>query len=106
MYAIIETGGKQYRVQAGDVLRLEKIEAEAGATVDLPVLLLGGDTVTVGSPRVDGASVKAEVVAHGHGPKIHIYKFKAKTNYRRHTGHRQPYTEVRVTDIVHDGAGR
>jgi large subunit ribosomal protein L21 len=107
MYAIIETGGKQYRVQAGDVLRLEKIEAEAGATVDLPVLLLGGDdAVTVGAPRVDGASVRAEVVAHGRGPKIHIYKFKAKTNYRRHNGHRQPYTEVRVTDIVHDGAGR
>jgi large subunit ribosomal protein L21 len=100
MYAIIETGGKQYRVQKGDVLRLEKLEAEAGATVDLPVLLLGGDTVQVGTPRVDGAVVKAEVVAHGRGNKIHIYKFKAKTNYRRHNGHRQPYTEIRVTDIV------
>jgi large subunit ribosomal protein L21 len=100
MFAIIETGGKQYRVQKGDVLRLEKLEAEAGSTVDLPVLLLGGDTVTIGAPRVEGASVKAEVVSHGRGDKIHIYKFKAKTNYRRHTGHRQPYTEVRVTDIV------
>ena len=100
MYAIIETGGKQYRVQPGDVLRLEKLDAEAGATVDFPVLMLGGDEVKVGTPRVEGASVKAEVVAHGRGDKIHIYKFKAKTNYRRHTGHRQPYTEVRVTDIV------
>ncbi len=100
MFAIIETGGKQYRVQKGDVVRLEKLEAEAGTTVDLPVLMLGGDTVTIGAPRVEGASVKAEVVAHGRGEKIHIYKFKAKTNYRRHTGHRQPYTEVRVTDIV------
>lgn len=100
MFAIIETGGKQYRVQKGDVLRLEKLEAEAGSTVDLPVLLLGGDSVTIGAPRVEGASVKAQIVAHGRGEKIHIYKFKAKTNYRRHTGHRQPYTEVRVTDIV------
>jgi large subunit ribosomal protein L21 len=105
MYAIIETGGKQYRVQKGDVLRLEKLDVEAGATVDLPVLLLGGDAVTVGAPRVEGASVQAEVLAHGRGTKIHIYKFKAKTNYRRHTGHRQPYTEVRVTEIL-DGAGR
>ena len=100
MFAIIESGGKQYRVQQGDVLRLEKLDAEPGATVDFPVLLLGGESVTIGSPRVDGASVKAEVVAHGRGSKIHIYKFKAKTNYRRHTGHRQPYTEVRVTGIA------
>lgn len=100
MFAIIETGGKQYRVQQGDVLRLEKLEAEPGATVELPVLMLGGDTVKVGTPRVEGASVKAQVVAHGRGEKIHIYKFRAKTNYRRHTGHRQPYTEVRVTEIA------
>jgi large subunit ribosomal protein L21 len=100
MYAIIETGGKQYRVQQGDVLRLEKLDVEAGSTVELPVLLLGGDTLQVGTPRVEGASVKAQVVSHGRGTKIHIYKFKAKNNYRRHNGHRQPYTEIRVTDIV------
>lgn len=99
MFAIIESGGKQYRVQQGDVLRLEKLEAEPGATVDLPVLMLGGDSVRIGSPRVEGAAVKAEVLAHGRGTKIHIYKFRAKTNYRRHTGHRQPYTEVRVAEI-------
>lgn len=100
MFAIIESGGKQYRVQAGDVLRLEKLEAEPGATVDLPVLLLGGDDVRIGSPRVEGVAVKAEVLGHGRGTKIHVYKFRAKTNYRRHTGHRQPYTEVRVAEIT------
>ena len=100
MFAIIESGGKQYRVQAGDVLRLEKLEAEPGATVDLPVLLLGGDDVRIGSPRVEGVAVKAEVLGHGRGTKIHVYKFRAKTNYRRHTGHRQSYTEVRVAEIT------
>jgi large subunit ribosomal protein L21 len=100
MFAIIESGGKQYRVQEGDVVRLEKIDAEPGATVELPVLMLGGESVKVGSPRVAGASVHAEVVAHGRGTKIHIFKFRAKTNYRRHTGHRQSYTEVRVAKIV------
>lgn len=99
MYAIVESGGKQYRVAEGDVLRLEKLDAEAGAVVDLPVLMLGGETVKVGAPRVDGASVQAEVVSHGRGEKIHVYKFKAKANYRRHIGHRQPYTEVRITKV-------
>ena len=100
MFAIIESGGKQVRVEPGALVRLEKIDAEPGATVTFPVLLLGGDSVRVGTPRVEGATVKAQVVAHGRGEKIHIYKFRAKTNYRRHTGHRQPYTEVRVSDIV------
>jgi len=99
MYAIVESGGKQYRVAEGDVLRLEKLDAEAGAVVDFPVLMLGGETVKVGAPRVDGASVQAEVVSHGRGEKIHVYKFKAKANYRRHIGHRQPYTEVRITKV-------
>ncbi|MFO7545334.1 MAG: 50S ribosomal protein L21 [Trueperaceae bacterium] len=99
MYAIVESGGKQYRVAEGDVVRLEKLDAEAGAVVDLPVLMLGGETVTIGAPRVEGASVQAEVVSHGRGEKIHVYKFKAKANYRRHIGHRQPYTEVRITKV-------
>lgn len=99
MFAIIESGGKQYRVEEGDLVRLEKIEAEPGSLVKLPVLMLGGETVKVGTPAVEGAEVQAEIVAHGRGPKIHIYKFRAKTNYRRHTGHRQPYTEVRVAKI-------
>jgi large subunit ribosomal protein L21 len=99
MFAIIVSGGKQYRVQEGDVVRLEKLEADAGATVEFPVLVLGGDAVAVGTPRVEGAIVSGEVVEHGRGPKLHIRKFKAKTNYRRHMGHRQPYTDVRITGI-------
>ena len=99
MFAIVEAGGKQYRVAEGDVLRLEKLEAEAGTTVELPVLLLGGDSVKIGAPRVDGASVTAEVIAHGRGDKLHVYKFKAKSNYRRHIGHRQSFTEVRIVSV-------
>jgi len=99
MFAIVESGGKQYRVAEGDLLRLEKLEAEAGTVVELPVLLLGGDSVQVGVPHVDGVSVRAEVVGHGRGDKLHIYKFKAKSNYRRHVGHRQSYTEVRITSL-------
>lgn len=99
MFAIIQSGGKQYRVQEGDVVRLEKLEAETGATVEFPVLVLGGESVSVGAPRVEGAVVSGEVVSHGRGDKIHVRKFKAKTNYRRHTGHRQSYTEVRITGI-------
>jgi large subunit ribosomal protein L21 len=100
MFAIIASGGKQYRVQEGDVVRLEKLDAETGATVEFPVLVLAGESVTVGTPRVAGAVVSAEVIAHGRGEKIHVRKFKAKSNYRRHIGHRQPYTEVRITGIV------
>lgn len=99
MFAIVESGGKQYRVAEGDVLRLEKIDADAGSQVELPVLLLGSDDVKVGSPLVDGAKVTAEVVGHGRGDKVHVYKFKAKTNYRRHIGHRQDYTEVKITKV-------
>ena len=99
MFAIVESGGKQYRVAEGDVLRLEKIDADAGSQVELPVLLLGSDDVKVGSPLVDGAKVTAEVIGHGRGDKVHIYKFKAKANYRRHIGHRQDYTEVKITKV-------
>jgi large subunit ribosomal protein L21 len=100
MFAIIKSGGKQYRVAEGDVLRLELLDADAGSTLELPALLVGGgDDVKVGTPTVDGASVTLEVLGHGRGPKIDIYKFKAKTNYRRHLGHRQDYTEVRITGI-------
>jgi len=99
MFAIIQSGGKQYRVKEGDVVRLEKLEVETGASVEFPVLVLGGDQVTIGTPRVEGASVSGEVVEHGRGEKIHVRKFKAKTNYRRHNGHRQSYTAVRITGI-------
>ena len=103
MFAIIQSGGKQYRVAEGDVVKLESLKAEPGDTVELPVMLLGGsesDEVKVGAPLVDGANVKAEVLTHGRGKKIYIYKFKAKANYRRKNGHRQPYTEVRIKEIA------
>lgn len=100
MFAIVKSGGKQYRVSEGDVVRLEKLTADVGETVELPVMMLGGDDVKIGAPRVDGAAAKAEVVEHGRGDKIYIVKFKAKNNYRRRTGHRQPYTEVRITEIT------
>jgi large subunit ribosomal protein L21 len=100
MFAIIKSGGKQYRVSEGDVIRLELLDADAGETVELPVLMVGGEQVAVGSPMLDGAVVKAEVLRHGRGDKIDIYKFKAKTNYRRHIGHRQSFTEVRITGIT------
>ncbi len=99
MFAIIASGGKQYRVREGDVVRLEKLEAEPGSTVDFPVLVMGGEQPVVGTPKVDGAVVSGEVVAHGRGEKIRVRKYKAKVNYRRHLGHRQPYTEVRITGI-------
>ena len=98
MYAVIETGGKQYRVQEGDVLKVEKIEANVGDTVTIDrVLLVAQDgAVKVGSPLVDGAKAMLKVVEHGKGEKIIVFKYKAKKNYRRKQGHRQPYTKVRV----------
>lgn len=99
MFAVIQSGGKQYRVHEGDTLQLELLAVDSGETVEFPVLMLGGESVQVGSPLVEGAKVTAEVLEHGRGEKLHIYKFKAKSNYRRHTGHRQSYTEVRITGI-------
>jgi len=106
MFAIVRSGGKQYRVAEGDVLRVEKLAAEAGDEVDLPVLLLGGDEVRVGTPHVEDVRVVAEVIEHGRGPKLDIYKFKAKNNYRRHRGHRQAFTDVRIARIEGAGGGR
>jgi large subunit ribosomal protein L21 len=100
VFAIIQSGGKQYRVAEGDVVRLEALAAEPGETVELPVMMVAGDEIRVGAPLVDGASVRAEVLGHGRGKKLYIYKFKAKSNYRRKTGHRQNYTEVRITQIA------
>lgn len=100
MFAIIQSGGKQYRVAEGDVVRLEALSAQPGESVDLPVMMLSGDDVKVGAPLIEGASVRAEVLGHGRGKKLYIYKFKAKSNYRRKTGHRQNYTEVRITEIA------
>jgi large subunit ribosomal protein L21 len=101
MYAIIRTGGKQFKVAPGDTLRVPSIAAEVGDTITIDDVLLGGadDDVKVGAPLLDGASVKAEVVAHGRGEKIIVFKWKRRKNYRRKQGHRQGYTEIRVDSI-------
>jgi large subunit ribosomal protein L21 len=101
MYAIVQTGGKQYRVQEGDILYIEKLNAEEGTDVNFDqVLLVEKDgQVTVGSPFVTGATVTATVVQHGKGKKIIVFKYKPKKNYRRKQGHRQPFTKVQITKI-------
>lgn len=101
MYAVIKTGGKQYRVAAGTKLKVEKIPADVGAEVVLDqVLLVGeGDGVKVGGPLVSGASVKATVLAHGLGDKVKIFKMRRRKHYRKSQGHRQPYTELQITGI-------
>ena len=98
MYAIIATGGKQYRVSEGDVIYIEKIDAQVDSTVSFDVLLMGNDgDVKIGTPVVEG--VKVEVVGQIRGEKIVVYKYKSKKNYRRKQGHRQPYTKVEITKI-------
>ena len=101
MYAVITTGGKQYRVSEGSVLRIEKLEAAEGSDVEFDqVLLVGqGADVKVGAPLVAGAKVTATVQAHGKGDKVRIVKFRRRKHYLRQKGHRQPYTEVKVTGI-------
>lgn len=102
MFAVVKTGGKQYRVTAGDVLRVEKLEAEEGASVTLTEVLMVGDDsgVTVGSPLIEGASVTFDVLETRKDTKIVIFKKKRRHNYRRKKGHRQWITVLRVTDIV------
>ena len=102
MYAVIATGGKQYKVSEGDVVFFEKLDAEEGKTVsfDNVVLVSDGKDVKIGTPYVKGAKVEGTVVAHGKGNKILVYKYKAKKNYRRTQGHRQPFTKVEITKIV------
>ena len=102
MYAVISTGGKQYRVSEGSVLRVEKLTAEAGANVEFDkVLLVGqGDSVKIGSPFLSGGKVVATVQGHGKGDKVRIVKFRRRKHYLRQGTHRQPYTEVKVTSIV------
>ena len=101
MFAVIETGGKQYTVVKGDTLKIEKLELEAGAALDFPVLMLAnGDNVQVGAPHVKGSKVTAEVVSHGRGDKVKILKFRRRKHYRKQMGHRQWFTEVKITDIA------
>ena len=105
MYAVVVTGGKQYRVCPGDKIRVEKLNAEAGESVCLDkVLVLGGEGETmVGAPYVEGAAVDAEVVANGKADKVIIFKYKAKKDYRKKQGHRQPYTELKINGISVNG---
>ncbi|MBQ7108767.1 MAG: 50S ribosomal protein L21 [Clostridia bacterium] len=100
MYAIIETGGKQYKVEQGDVVFIEKLNAEEGAAVTFDkVLVVGGDSLKVGAPYVDGATVSANVLKNGKDKKIIVYKYKPKKGYHKKQGHRQPYTKVEITAI-------
>ncbi len=106
MFAVLKTGGKQYKVQTGDVLRIEKLAADAGEKIQFnDILMLGGDTLTVGSPLVAGAAVQAEVIDQIKGKKvIHFVKRRRKHSSQRTKGHRQHLTLVRVTDIIAEGA--
>lgn len=100
MYAIIKTGGKQYCVEEGKVVSIEKLDAEVGAEVVFDeVLLVSGDDVKIGHPTVTGAKVTGKVLEQGKERKIRIFKYKAKSNYRRRQGHRQPFTKVQIEKI-------
>jgi large subunit ribosomal protein L21 len=105
MFAVIKTGGKQYRVAADDVIRIEKVTGEPGDIVQLgEVLMVGGDTVTVGSPTVEGASIAVEVVSQSRGPKVIAFKKRRRKNSRRKRGHRQEFTLIRISEILTGGA--
>ena len=101
MYAVIESGGKQHRVEPGEVLRLEKLDASEGETVNFDkVMMIGeGENIQIGTPFVDGGVVTAEVVSHGRGDKITIIKMRRRKHYRRQAGHRQSFTEVKIKEI-------
>lgn len=100
MYAIIKTGGKQYCVEEGKVITIEKLDVEAGAEVAFDeVLLVSGDSVKIGQPTVAGAKVTGKVLEQGKDAKLRIFKYKAKSNYRRRQGHRQPFTKVQIEKI-------
>ncbi|HHJ36614.1 MAG TPA: 50S ribosomal protein L21 [Gammaproteobacteria bacterium] len=101
MYAVISTGGKQYKLAQGDVCRIEKLDAEEGATVDLDKVLLiaDGDNINIGAPYVDGGKVTATIKSHGRAKKVEIMKFRRRKHHQKRTGHRQYYTEIEVTGI-------
>src|SRR5215213_4398247 len=98
MYAVIKTGGKQYRVSAGEKLKVEQIPADIGSEITLGdvLMLADGDAVTLGAPLVSGAAVTARVVSHGRGEKVRIYKMRRRKHYRKSQGHRQNYTEIEI----------
>ena len=100
MYAVFETGGKQYKVSEGDVIYVEKLNLEDGATVTFDkVLAVAGETLSVGAPYVEGAKVEASVLKSGRGKKIYVFKYKAKKNEKKKIGHRQDYTKVQIVKI-------
>ena len=100
MYAIIQTGGKQYKVEAGDEILVEKLSAEVGSDVEFDVLLVSDDAgVKVGTPVLEGVKAKAKVVEHGKGEKVVVFRYKPKKNIRKKNGHRQPYTKVQILAI-------
>ena len=102
MYAVIKTGGKQYRVTPGEKLKIEQIPADIGSEIVLDQILMvaDGEAVTVGTPLVSGATVKATVVSHGRGDKVQIFKMRRRKHYQKHQGHRQNYTEIRIDGIT------
>jgi large subunit ribosomal protein L21 len=101
MYAVIKTGGKQYRVSAGEKLKVESLPADVGAevTLDQVLMVADGDNVTMGTPTLAGASVKATVLGHGRGEKVKIFKMRRRKHYRKTQGHRQNYTEIQISGI-------
>jgi large subunit ribosomal protein L21 len=101
MYAVVKTGGKQYRVAAGEKLRIEQIAGDVGSEVvlDQVLMLADGDAVTLGTPLVSGASVKATVLAHGRADKVRIFKLRRRKHYQKRQGHRQNYTEIKIEII-------
>ncbi len=101
MYAVISTGGKQYKLAQGDVCRIEKLDAEEGATVEIDKVLMiaDGDNINIGTPYVDGGKVTATIKSHGRAKKVEIMKFRRRKHHQKKTGHRQYYTEIEVTAI-------
>jgi len=101
MYAVVKTGGKQYKVKAGDTVKVEKLETEAGKNVKLTdiLMLVDGDKVAVGTPFIKGATVSAKVKGHGRGDKVNIVKLKRRKHHRKQMGHRQAYTELSILEI-------
>jgi large subunit ribosomal protein L21 len=103
MYAVIATGGKQYKVKEGQTVKVEKLLAEAGSTLELPALLVSGEDgsgLKLGTPNVEGSKVTAKVVGHGRAAKIQIVKYKPKSRYKRVNGHRQPFTSIQIEKIA------
>ncbi len=102
MYAVIKTGGKQYRVIPGERLKVEKLDGEVGSdvTLDQVLIVADGENVTIGSPIIVGATVKAKVLSHGRGDKVMIFKFRRRKHYRKTQGHRQSYTEIQIENIA------